>query len=384
MIEMFYGCISLTTLPDISKWDISNAKTMSNMFCKCHSLISIPDITAWKSNFLDMSYFFSGCNSLTISPNLSKWFIFNINSNDNMFTDCYSLLFLFKSKEIEDIQLSYNINIKGKNRILGEKFVKENYDKYILIYKNKKYILKEYFEDIDNNKYNKEKYITLILRRINNNPDLSFMFSECAGLISANEFSRINIKDNSFLSDKNKNSSEILELYNKIPNFIELYLPLDIKGIDHLFYNCKSLKSLPDISKWNTNNVTQMNNLFYNCESLISLPDISKWNTNNVTHMNYLFYNCDLLISLPDISKWNTNNLTQMNNLFYNCKSLILLPDISKWNTNNVTHMNNLFYNCKSLISLPDISIWNTNNVIYTASMFNDCISLLFLPDLQN
>ena len=53
-----------------------------------------------------------------------------------------------------------------------------------------------------------------------------------------------------------------------------------------LFYKCQSLKSLPDISKWNTSNATDMNGLFYECSSLLSLPDISKWNTNNVIYIN--------------------------------------------------------------------------------------------------
>ena len=75
------------------------------------------------------------------------------------------------------------------------------------------------------------------------------------------------------------------------------------KYICSLFEECESLKSLPDISKWNTNKVTNMNNLFYNCKSLESLPDISKWNTNKVTNMNALLYNCESLKSLPDISK---------------------------------------------------------------------------------
>ena len=43
-----------------------------------------------------------------------------------------------------------------------------------------------------------------------------------------------------------------------------------------LFGECSSLKSLPDISKWNTNKVTDMSSLFYYCSSLESLPDISK------------------------------------------------------------------------------------------------------------
>jgi len=42
---------------------------------------------------------------------------------------------------------------------------------------------------------------------------------------------------------------------------------------------------------------------FYCCESLLSFPDISKWNTNNVTDMVYMFNCCKSLKSLPDISK---------------------------------------------------------------------------------
>ena len=48
--------------------------------------------------------------------------------------------------------------------------------------------------------------------------------------------------------------------------------------MDEVFCNCKSLKELPDISKWNTNLVQSMEKMFYNCKSLKELPDISKWN----------------------------------------------------------------------------------------------------------
>ena len=52
--------------------------------------------------------------------------------------------------------------------------------------------------------------------------------------------------------------------------------------------------------------------------------------------MNWLFKNCSSLISLPNISKWNTSNVEEMNDLFKNCSSLISLPDISKWDITNV------------------------------------------------
>ena len=45
----------------------------------------------------------------------------------------------------------------------------------------------------------------------------------------------------------------------------------------YLFSDCSSLNSLPDISKWDTRNVSDMSHLFYNCSSLTSFPDISVW-----------------------------------------------------------------------------------------------------------
>ena len=65
-----------------------------------------------------------------------------------------------------------------------------------------------------------------------------------------------------------------------------------------MFLGCSSLSSLQDISKWNTNNVTNMSNMFYYCSSLSSLPDISKWNTNNVINMSYMFDGCKIKLKI--------------------------------------------------------------------------------------
>ena len=43
-----------------------------------------------------------------------------------------------------------------------------------------------------------------------------------------------------------------------------------------------------------------MSNMFSQCSSLISLPDISKWDTKNVTKMSDMFSEChNLLNSYP-------------------------------------------------------------------------------------
>ena len=47
-----------------------------------------------------------------------------------------------------------------------------------------------------------------------------------------------------------------------------------------------------------------MNGLFHGCSSLKHLPDISKWNTNNVINISLMFCGCYLLEKLPDISKY--------------------------------------------------------------------------------
>ena len=59
MSYMFYGCSSLTSLSDISKWNINNVTNMSYMFYGCSSLTSLFDISKWNTNNVtNMSYMF--------------------------------------------------------------------------------------------------------------------------------------------------------------------------------------------------------------------------------------------------------------------------------------------------------------------------------------
>ena len=51
--------------------------------------------------------------------------------------------------------------------------------------------------------------------------------------------------------------------------------------MNNMFSHCKSLKFLPDISKWNTSNVVDMSSMFLYCESLKSIPVITKWDISS-------------------------------------------------------------------------------------------------------
>ena len=165
--------------------------------------------------------------------------------------------------------------------------------------------------------------------------------------------------------------------------------------MSRIFYGCSSLISLPDISKWNTNNLIYKGGLFGGCSSLISLPDISKWNTNNVINMSFMFYGCSSLNSLPDLSKWNTNNVTDLRNMFsmmsFNIDKLKMFDNSLYQNLNlNEFLLNNMgvIYSFVNLFSksnnmplfnfilnssleyFPDISGWNTANVTDMSGIF--------------
>ena len=67
-----------------------------------------------------------------------------------------------------------------------------------------------------------------------------------------------------------------------------------------------------------------MNHMFSSCSSLQSLPDISKWNTEKVTDMSYMFESCRSLKSLPDISKWKLNKYLEKTDMLKNVNQKII------------------------------------------------------------
>ena len=347
MSNMFYGCESLVSLPNISKWDISNVNDMRNMFNGCKSSLKLPE---------------------------------------------FYLLYLFQNYIIFELKYKINKSKKNKLKILEKKFIEKNKDKVKIIYNNCEIKINEFLNKIEINHKEKIKFILCLDRNIN---DLSYMFYECDSLISIdyhkinNQLYQINEQFKSISNDSNRNNDnsntnyfglcknlkKSLSNYSIISNInnsnitSEIYnylfdYPLPLTDISYMFYKCNSLISLPDISNWNTSNVNNMSNIFSECNSLISLPDISKFDTYKVNNMSNIFYGCKSLTSLPDISKWNTSNVNDMELIFNGYNSLISLPDISKWDTANVHNMGGMFYRCNLLISSSDISKWNTLKLI--------------------
>ena len=335
MNHIFYKCNSLRSLPDISKWNTFNVNDMNHMFYKCNSLRSLPDISKWNtSNVNDTNHMFYKCNSLRSLPDISTWNTSNIKDMHFMFGRCKPSLkfpfFYILDKDMNNIffELTYQINEDDADylRILNGEFIKKNKNKGSILYNNCEFKLKEYCRDINIDINNKKDIIKIILCLNKNIEDISYLFCGCAKLISIkkisifdyyykinnqstkkkeeNKYKSYNPKDNFFNINNNIYLNNYTHSYNdNVEN--ELYIssesnsfqnnfPLSfftLTNLCYLFHGCNSLKSLPDISKWDISNVYNMDGIFGYCYSLISLPNISEWNTSKVESMNNMFMN---------------------------------------------------------------------------------------------
>ena len=107
MDKLFYRCLNLSSLPDISKWNTSNVIKMDYMFSNCEKLLYLPDISKWNyKNLKIMKNMFSNVKSLKILSNLSEWNLKDI--DDKIYIDKGS-------------KITLNISKKLKNKLLKNK-----------------------------------------------------------------------------------------------------------------------------------------------------------------------------------------------------------------------------------------------------------------------
>ena len=301
---------------------------------------------------------------------------------------------IISNKEFSKNIIEHN-EIKNEDKYSYNNSIINNISNNIQNYSDKK---------INNKKLNKEKitkpndYNYSGISKVNNISNIdnlnttTIIYEIYSWLNSIRLFGEEFVKNNInncylLIANKEMKLCEYLDLDKEQKEKNELIIKLieknKIINMRYMFYNCKSLKKLVDISKWDTKKVTDISYMFSYCESLKELSDISNWDTKNITNMSSIFCYCGSLIELPEISKWETKNVVNMSYMFSCCYLLIEIPDISKWNTENVNNMSFLFCSCKLLKELPKISIWETKNITNMSYMFSGCYSLKELPDIS-
>ena len=106
MNNIFLYCSSLTSLPNISNWNVSNIQFIEEMLRDCLSLSYLCNICKWEFlNLSDKRYMFENCLSLLNLPDTSKWTIIEIEDYDDQ----------IKSLEIP-IYDSYDFDMDRKMR----------------------------------------------------------------------------------------------------------------------------------------------------------------------------------------------------------------------------------------------------------------------------
>ena len=119
-----------------------------------------------------------------------------------------------------------------------------------------------------------------------------------------------------------------------------------------------------DVSNLDTRNITNMYSLFASNTELKTVGDLSHWDTSNVTTMSWMFHDYNGVIG--DLSHWNVSNVRNMSGMFEDCKGVV--GDLSHWNVSNVTDMSSMFDNYNGVIG--DLSHWDTSNVTDMSWMF--------------
>ena len=290
-----------------------------------------------------------------------------INNENNRYKILTKISNNIKTKFNEEITIQYLIEDNDDNiRLFGKFFVDNNKENCKIILDGKEIGLKDTIEL--NNIHINNNQLEIKLKGIQNVNDMSGLFSNCSYLKSLPDISKWNTSNINSMSCIFSECSSLISLPD-----ISNWNTINVNNMSFMFYECSSIKSLPDLSKWNTSNVNYFDSMFSGCSSINSLPNMSEWNTSNVKSMAYMFNNCSSIKSLPDLSKWITSNVNNMNYMFYNCSSLESLPDISRWETRNVKKMMGMFERCSSLNSLPNISNWNIPHVNYMSYMFDGC-----------
>ena len=219
--------------------------------------------------------------------------------------------------EVEIYKMIYKVNKYMRDlSILGKDFVINNIGKGILIINNRKFAL---IDNIQLDKFEEDRLkIRMILNK--NIYNKSGMFKYCDNLLElyldgeVKGFENIeeDIKINNL--DKSIEFGEVGNLFDIFDTNMEKTSLFD--KIDYLNDSIEISEKKEEYSNkstlsfWNNtvfkniksnDGYVNIDEMFSHCSSLISLPDISKWNTDNITGMRYLFCDCSSLVSLPDI-----------------------------------------------------------------------------------
>ena len=292
-----------TGLTELPLFDTSNVEDMTEAFCRNDNVIEFPLYDT--GNVKDMTRTFYWNWRVTTTPQFD---LSNVEIADGMFERCENLLSIsqFNTPKLRSTQNMF---------------------------------------------YDCEKLVAEGLKSFDtsNVENMSSMFYNCQSLTTIPYFNTSKVKDVSWM---------FVYCYNltSIP-------ALDFSNVETMFktFYCCSKLTNSGLPQLDTSKVTDMTYTFWGT-GITELPNLVS--TANVKSMWGTFYGTDLVHA--SLSKYNLDNVENMNSMFSNCKSLELAINIKMPSCLNTSGM---FSNCTKLTQCQ-ISPSTTSNILYAGSMF--------------
>jgi surface protein len=146
------------------------------------------------------------------------------------------------------------------------------------------------------------------------------------------------------------------------------HVPSTLTNFREMFVQATSLND-PNISKWDTSNVTNMSAMFFGATAF-NQP-LNDWNVSNVTTMTKMFSGASNFNQPLD--KWNTGKVTSLTEMFSSAPKFN--QSLNSWDVTKVQTMDGLFFRASNydqpMNNWKTLALTNMQNTFAEATKFN-------------
>ncbi len=273
---MFAYNAALIDISGLANWDSSNVTHMPGLFYGAESLADISPLRDWNtSNVTDMRALFCNAKSLPDALAIRSWDTSNVTNMSYMFSNAISLKFIdvsnWNTSNVTNMACMFQVGASWKA--------------------NGQLIEINGLGDLD----------------VSNVTDMTCMFYG-AGQMTFYDVARWNVSK--------------------------------VESMNHMFCDNRSLVSL-DLSNWDVSSVKTMYDMFDDNITLKTIGDVSHWNTTSLIDAGGWLNECSAFIGdnsgTLDLSGWDTRNLKVAGEMFLNTSNLHII-DLSGWNFDSITN----------------------------------------------
>lgn len=342
----FYGCANLNLSSVADVLNLKGTTELSYAFALCTSLTTINNISSWDvSNVIQFgghatantSGMFNGC--ISFNQNLNSWSVNKATSIAGMFAGATN----FNNGSASGVlsPMTWNINTTSNVSMYQTFFNASAFN-----------------QDLSSWNVSKVSYFlrTFANTQFNSNID-NWNISNC-------------IDFGSMFSGTPFNNG----LASGVSGTLNLIRSGSVSStMASMFSSCTSFNQ--NISSLNTSNVTTMNSMFSGCTNFNNGGYALTFDTSSVTTMASMFLNCSkfnngLASGVAGTMTLNTSLVINTSDMF--SAAIAFNQDIGSWNTSSVADMSGMFINTKVFNNGGSSSIggWDTSNVIDMSLMF--------------